>query len=484
MDEAHLFSEELFYEWVKAEKEKSKTKRGYIHFDRKINITKNVFSLKNFLSNQLNIVQHSFYPLIQTTLQTPRYKKTGAIDKNGKPIRKLEIKPRKISYASHFDSVIYSWYSTILTTKYEALIKKLGIYDNVLAYLKKGESNIHFAHKAFEFIRSQNECVALAFDITNFFDSLDHIQLKNKWLNVLSENQLPADHFAVYKSITNYSFVTRTDLEIVFADFFSLLEKNKKIKNPKDKFRPERICTPRDFREYVRKKGLIQSNLNINQIASSEKKESMCGIPQGTPISACLSNIYMIDFDVNIQNAVDKVNGKYYRYSDDILLIVPKNYRDFIVSLVANQATKSHLELNTSKTEITYFYINSNNKLRAVNETNKSNKLQYLGFEFDGENVYIRSSSFSKYNARLSARIKKIVKATYGKHSLGDIPFKRNLLQRYTDLGKRNFVTYAIRAGRIMDSKTIRKQYRNSSTKVQKKLQTRKETFLLRKSRR
>ena len=36
--------------------------------------------------------------------------------------------------------------------------------------------------------------------------------------------------------------------------------------------------------------------------------------------------------------------------------------------------------------------------------------------------------------------------------------YKKKLYSRYTHLGKRNFVTYGIRAAKKMDSKSIRKQ--------------------------
>jgi retron-type reverse transcriptase len=52
------------------------------------------------------------------------------------------------------------------------------------------------------------------------------------------------------------------------------------------------------------------------------------GIPQGSPISALLSNIYMFSFDKHMKNYVDSIGGKYFRYCDDMLLIVPSEYRD------------------------------------------------------------------------------------------------------------------------------------------------------------
>ena len=45
--------------------------------------------------------------------------------------------------------------------------------------------------------------------------------------------------------------------------------------------------------------------------------------------------------------------------------------------------------------------------------------MQYLGFEFNGENAYIRSSSLSRYYRRMTARIRENLKAAYGNNSIG-----------------------------------------------------------------
>ena len=41
---------------------------------------------------------------------------------------------------------------------------------------------------------------------------IDHARLKEVWCGLLGEPSLPADHYAVYKNITQYADVDRTKL--------------------------------------------------------------------------------------------------------------------------------------------------------------------------------------------------------------------------------------------------------------------------------
>lgn len=52
----------------------------------------------------------------------------------------------------------------------------------------------------------------IAFDITSFFDNLDHKILREKWKKVLSVEKLPTDHFNVYRNITRFSYVDLVDI--------------------------------------------------------------------------------------------------------------------------------------------------------------------------------------------------------------------------------------------------------------------------------
>src|SRR5690606_12776524 len=105
---------------------------------------------------------------------------------------------------------------------------------------------------------------------------------------------------------------------------------------------------------------------------------------------------------------------------------------------------------------------------------NNNNKLQYLGFEFDGKNIYLRSASMSKYERRLHQQVNRVIKtATKNTEDVSQIRvFKRRLYQKFTEKGKRNFIKYANRAGKhILKSPTVQRQSKNSIKRVEKIIQ-------------
>src|SRR5574337_2207335 len=348
----------LFDDWlVQEKKNEEKHKRRYLHFDPYINVIKNAVALRKYLTDQVKIGSHEFYPLIHSDINTLRYKKTKELNERNKNRRKMEIKSREIYYAAHLDSLVYSWYSYILTTSYVALAKSARIYDCVTAYLAKNKkNNIHYANEVFDHIKNQNSCVVIALDIKSFFDGLDHEQLKSIWTRVIGGDKLPRPHLKIYNSVTRFSYVDREDLKDVFPQTF--FSKEKKL----------RIFTPKECREFVRGGKFIKEKHFVNKVPMSPNFDKMCGIPQGTPISACLANIYMIDFDCKLKNWIDRLNGFYRRYSDDIILVVPTNKIEQAKDYVKLVLWENQLLLNEEKTEVTFFFPDQNGCLSGYKE--------------------------------------------------------------------------------------------------------------------
>jgi hypothetical protein len=243
--------------------------RGYLHFDTPISYraAKRLVTSKSFVST------YSFWPFIRKTKTVKRYK----------PEEKDVVKKvRELGYCAHIDGHIYSYYAKALNNIYEEKIKSLGISDSILAYRKHPgkKCNIDFANEVFELIRTKGECDVIALDIKGFFDNMSHYLLRGAWSYILGVQKLPDDHYSVFKAITKYSWINKKDVYGFFHPHGG----------------SKRICNPDEFRTKLAANGLINRNKNP------------FGIPQGSPMSAFLSNLYMLDFD---QKAVGFAN-KYH----------------------------------------------------------------------------------------------------------------------------------------------------------------------------
>ncbi|MBS9821690.1 antiviral reverse transcriptase Drt2 [Vibrio alginolyticus] len=431
------------------------------------------------------------------------------ISTKGNPHKYATWKLRPICYASHFDSLIYSYYSELLSHNYEKLLSAKNLDGNVLAFRKSQSRskvcNIDHSYKAFEDIKDYKKCIVLAFDVSSFFDILDHEILKNKWLEVVQQSsnvdRLPDHHYNVYKSITSYSYVDRDEV----YDCFKISKNNPKnvsrsvkkemafgslpdTKLPVTKNnRRIRLCSAESFRTLVKTKELI-----------IKKNRESQGIPQGSPMSGLLSNIYMIDFDIKLKNYAESLNGKYYRYCDDLLCILPINEHIEIIqtasdleSFVYNLASSFKLDVNKKKTEKYAFM--PDNTLQAVypDKTVKMrerltkkiacakisgtdliySRLQYLGFKFDGEKVTIRSSSISRYQKKMKRGIKYHLQLKRKYDSTGSLK-RQKLRELYSHVGESNFPIYAYRSAKIMKSAAIRKQLSKHQKEINLQIKT------------
>jgi hypothetical protein len=412
-------------------------KRRYPHFDRPLTIDQ----ATALVTNPDLVTRHSFLPFMCFKLVQLRYKRKE---------RKVVTKERPVAFASHADSHIFAYYAHMLIEKYEQELSRLGISESVLAYRRFNppKCNIHFANDAFAAIERRVECEVQAFDVESFFDSIPHDVLKRMWARVLGAATLPEDHYRVYKAITTYSTVER---DAVFAEFSIGKRRQKRFRGP--------ICTPLDFRERVRGKKLITRN------PFGEK-----GVPQGSPISAVLSNIVMLELDSAMSEACAAVGGVYRRYSDDILLVGPKTMGAGLKAKLEAELSKLRLSLNHSKTNESVFGRRADGLLDA------SAPLQYLGFIFDGQRVLVRPQTLARYIQRMKRGVRSARRAatTAEKRGGSGVIRRRELFARYSHLGptkamklkrrpdepKGNFWTYAKRASKTMGTDDIRRQLR------------------------
>lgn len=409
--------------------------RGYIHFDSPLGQA----TAEKLVTNTQTVATHAFYPFLRYTVETKKIEKDKT---TGKVIHKPP-KERPISFAAHSDAHIYSYYAYQLTLPYEEQLIKAGLSNAILAFRPLGKSNIEFADEAFEQIKRMENCVTFATDISGFFDNLDHKHLKKSWANLIGQESLPPDHFSVFKSLTKYAYV---HLEQALSKLG--ISPHNLPRNPK------RLCSPQEFREEIREAGLIKEHLT--------KK----GIPQGSPISALLSNIYLLEFDQKLLEETHRRQGVYMRYCDDILCIVPNGQEAGLFDLVKKLIGNYGLEINITKTDILHF-----SKKSGIQQAERP--LQYLGFTFDGTRKLIRSSAFAKFSdkmrrgvnlARLSA------KKNNKKNPKNLQIWKKSLYERYSHLGNRNFIRYGLRAAKKMNSPAIKRQLRPLWNRLERRI--------------
>ncbi len=426
--------------------------RGYLHFTQRITTEQRAKTIK-IVGNEKWVAAHAFFPLMYKPITQRRYKKTGEKNARGRYIRahsykgKSSKKVRPIMCATHIDSQIYTYYADMLLRKYETYLTTkpaLSVCPTAYRSIEVGDNtgnkcNIHFAKDVFEEIKKRGECVAMAFDIESFFSSLDHETLKTAWAKLLNEHKLPQDHYNVFKSLTNYSYINRNDIRLSPHKGFD----EKQLATLRKKGIRAFFESPKAFREQI-KSGKLP--VHKNQFRNKEGKQ--IGIPQGTPISAVLANVYLLGFDEKIQlEIVDKYNAFYRRYSDDIIVICDNQDREKIEGLIYDCIKESKLKIAKQKTDVFYFkqHATKHQQLQVFKDVKGTLKqdvpLIYLGFEFYGHKTLIKSTNLARYYRRMKSAIKskfKHLKKIADRDLLTEIAlFKRKLYRTYTHIGKR-----------------------------------------------
>lgn len=330
------------------------------------------------------------------------------------------------------------------------------------------------------------QCVALAYDLKSFYDTIDHKKLKEAWCKVMNFDKLPADHYNIYKSLTKFCFI---DLKRV-CEYFNYKKyccsKDGKVcgncslcRNPKTNKLPKILFkNASEFRKFKEWCG----NDAFQQNKGLEDKNNPYGIPQGSALSSVLSNIYMLDFDIKVKKFLEDKNAVYRRYCDDIMIVCNKEDKECIDTFLRNEIKEqgNHLKIHDIEEGFKY----SKSQVYDFTDASKIKKqpLQYLGFCFDGEIVTIRGNSLSRYYRKaykgiVASRLN-VLRKLYNIHFKGLLLrekykklYRRKLYERYTTLGKNNFHTYVKRAFSGMegiDNKRIRKQLSNHMKKIKR----------------
>ena len=425
-------------------------RKAYPHFDLPLSKKAADSFVHGFRKRQ----SHAFHPLITYDIVTPRTRKDP---QTRRPIR--TNKTRHIAYPSHRDGYIFSYYKSLLEEPYEQWLKENRLGESVTAFRRLKKNNIRLAKEAFDFVKANPTCKIIATDVEGFFDNIDHQILKKIWGEFLTEDKLPDDHYAVHKAMTKYSIVKRNKLYQTFS-----LKIKKRSRSNRG---PERICTPKEFREKV---------VNGNLVKRSCGWKRGIGIPQGTSLSPLLSNLYMADFDIAMHRRITFLGGRYWRYCDDILIVIPSLLEFGILAYIDRLLEMLKLQRSKEKTQIRY------------NSQLPSKQLQYLGFLFNGEKIAVRSSSIHRYLHKLKKAIQaiKIRQREESKGRAYKAPFRKtSLYNMYSELplrGKKikarkriqkyrgNFTHYMQKSAQTMDSSTIRRQRKRLLEQLRKRI--------------
>ena len=437
------------------------TKKLYVHFDVALNEQRAV----KLATNPDSVKKYPFYPLITYTQLVPRIRKSP--EGSSKSFTK-EPKERRIAYPAHKDGYIFSYYKSILEEFYERWLISNRLQEAVTAFRPSGKTNILLAKEAFDFIKTNPGCRIVATDVESFFDNLDHRLLKETWACFLKTAQLSDDHFAVFKAITRFSVVERHRLYNLFG-----IRTSGRLKREQQ---PERICTIKQFREKVVARKLIEPNPGLSR---------GIGIPQGSQISPLLSNMYMAIADLAMNRSISAMGGKYWRYCDDILMVLPEDCSKDVLEELDSWLSDLQLARSLKKTQEL-----------SSEELSPQKQLQYLGFLFDGSDVFLRSSSIQRYyrktrKAMRAAMVRRKLECCASGQSA---PFRKQALYNmYSDLpirGKKirerkasqkykgNFIDYMNRSAAAMNSDGIRRQkarvLRRLRSRIRKHAQLRK----------
>lgn len=406
------------YDWHKP--------RGYKHFDRAVSPK---FLAK--VSTPAFVSSHSFSPLIHYVKTVRRYKKA---------LRKTVIKPRDIMYASHRDAAILSFYAGELNGALDVYYDANGLGDKAIAYRALGQSNYHFSAQAYRYVQANAPCVVLAFDITGFFDNLDHKLLKSRLKKILNITDLGDDWRTILKVVTKFHFVTLEDIKAHPTLGERLAAKDNAP-----------IATVAELKKH----GIpIRAN-----------KNAQAGIPQGTPISAALSNLYMMDFDRAAAEACAKIGALYLRYSDDIMVVCNPADAAAMETEIMKLIALEKLEISPGKTEKTEFDAGANPLGGAA---------QYLGFSYYPGGAGLRPGSLSRQWRKMKRAIKRTAAAADAAAKAGKPSklYTKKLRRRFSSLPFRNFSSYARRSAAVFgEGEKITRQLNRLQNRFNQELQ-------------
>lgn len=195
----------------------------------------------------------------------------------------------------------------------------------------------------------------------------------------------------ITKKISKYTHFIKLDVR----SFYATIDQDKLIEIMKRKIRKNEILS-------ITWNAIRTEAITYPIKEKSEKSERTLGLPEGLPISNTLANVYMSDIDKKYKS-FDYIS--YYRYVDDILILVNEDKFLNVKKDICNDIKKLGLELNDKKDE------------GLIKES-----FEYLGYVLNDSKVTVRKSSILKIEQSIEELFRQI-----RKNNIAYLQWKLNL---------------------------------------------------------
>lgn len=183
----------------------------------------------------------------------------------------------------------------------------------------------------------------------------------------------------IINEISNEVYNFDSFIKLDIKSFYSSIDQEKLIKTLKSKIRKQEILN------------LISNAIQTESLAypvkeKIKKGKRERGVPEGLPISNALANIYLSRLD-KIYKDIECI--KYWRYVDDILILVNQENMGKIESMIKKDITELGLSFNEKKDQ-GFIY----------------NGFEYLGYKLTDSNITVRKSSILKFEQSIEDLIR------------------------------------------------------------------------------
>lgn len=276
---------------------------------------------------------------------------------------------------------------------------------------------------------------------------------------------LPLNYDAALSKVSDPNFIAERAFWplIGFIDSKRRFRKEAGVAVVSTKDRPLRYCSHRPICSSETYRKVVRGDSGLHTCLVKRNANAF-GIPQGSPLSAVFSNVYMATFDLACASYFTSVGAFYRRYSDDIIIICDAEASAAALDFIKTELGKlgPSMSINDSKTEVSRF------TRLAPGVFDCDAPVTYLGLTFDGRRALLRSRTISRYYRRMTYASRQTLRSAK-KSSSGKV-YLRSVYRDLTHLGSQNFYTYAKKASKILDDKSAVRQLRRHFRVLKRKL--------------